>query len=215
MLDNNTFDNISHEHLEYYSFLSLSKLLDRHDIEAFDVELNDVNGGSFRIYVRHKGSEIMEFEGAAKRIEELKRAELRAGLDKIDTYLRFAEKINGIRKNLLSMLEGEVGKGKKIFIYGASTRGLVVLQFCGISNKLIAAATDMNKDKWGKYIVGTGIPIVPIDEYRESHPDYLFILPYHFLKELIQQERQYLIDGGKFIVAIPKVRIIDKSEIQK
>ncbi|MDE1854713.1 MAG: class I SAM-dependent methyltransferase [Candidatus Micrarchaeota archaeon] len=213
MLENNTFDNISHEHLEYYSFLSLNRLLARHDMEAFDVELNDVNGGSFRIYVRNNNSKTKVFDGAEKRVAELKESETRLGLDSANSYLKFAERIKKIKTELTSLLKKEVAGGKKIFIYGASTRGLVVLQFCGIDNKLIAAATDMNKDKWGKYIVGTGIPIIPIDEYRRSRPDYLFILPYHFLKELVQQEKQYLVDGGRFIVAIPSVRVIDKSKI--
>ena len=99
-------------------------------------------------------------------------------------------------------------KGKKIFIYGASTRGLVVLQYAGIDNRIIKAATDMNPEKWGKYIVGTGIPIISIEQYRKEKPDYLFVLPYHFIEEIKEQEKEFLKKGGKMIVAIPKFEII-------
>jgi NDP-4-keto-2,6-dideoxyhexose 3-C-methyltransferase len=208
MLENNTYDNICHEHLEYYSLLSLSNLLSRHELEAFDVELNDVNGGSFRIYIRHKGSHIQGFAGSEERIEKQKAYEKRMGFQNRAVYDKFAEHIEKSKKELVSFLTEEVRKGKKIFIYGASTRGLVVLQYAGIDNRLIKAATDMNPNKWGKYIVGTGIPIVSIEQYRREKPDYLFVLPYHFLEEIREQEEAFLKAGGKLIVAIPKFKII-------
>lgn len=212
MLENNTFDNISHEHLEYYSLLSLENLLRRHDMESFDVELNDVNGGSFRIYVRHKDGKVKVPSGGEERLNELRKKEKRSGLGDKKTYARFAESINQTRKDVMSFLEGEVKKGKRFFIYGASTRGLVVLQNFGIDNKLIEAAVDKNPDKWGKYIVGTGIPIISIEDYRKKRPDYLFVLPYHFLEEIKNQEREFLKHGGKMIVAIPEFRVITGND---
>jgi hypothetical protein len=211
MLENNTFDNISHEHLEYYSLTSLENLLNRHDMEPFDVELNDVNGGSFRIYVRHKGAKIRGFPGAEKRLKELKENEKEKGLGKNKAYDEFARKIEGIRRDLMGFLNQEVKKGKRIFIYGASTRGLVVLQYFGIDKNLIEAAVDKNPDKWGKYIVGTDIPIMSVEQYRKEKPDYLFILPYHFIEEIKDQEKDFLKKGGKMIVAIPRFRIITSS----
>jgi NDP-4-keto-2,6-dideoxyhexose 3-C-methyltransferase len=208
MIEKNTFDNISHEHLEYYSLLSLSNLLERHEMEAFDVELNDVNGGSFRIYVRHKTSKIKGFDGGEKRLKKQEAYELQMGFDESRVYTKFAEHIEKSKRDLMTFLRQEVKKGKKIFIYGASTRGLVVLQYFGIDNKLISGAADMNSDKWGKYIVGTGIPIMSVDEYRTKKPDYLLVLPYHFLDEIMVQEAQFLKNGGKMIVAIPDFRVI-------
>jgi len=210
MLENNTFDNICHEHLEYYSLLSLQNLLNRHDMEPFDVELNDVNGGSFRIYIRHKGGNIKSFPGAEKRLRKIKAYEGKMGFDNNKAYDKFAKKIEKIKGDLMDFLNQEVKKGKKIFIYGASTRGLVVLQYFGIDKKLIKAAVDKNPDKWGKHIVGTGIPIMSVEEYRKEKPDYLFLLPYHFIEEIKDQERNFLEKGGKMIVAIPKFRIITK-----
>jgi hypothetical protein len=212
MLENNTFDNISHEHLEYYSLMSLENLLNRHDVEPFDVELNDVNGGSFRIYVRHKGAKIRGFRGAEKRLRKLKDNEKEKGFGKNKAYDEFAREIEEIRRDLMGFLNQEVKKGKRIFIYGASTRGLVVLQYFGIDKELIEAAVDKNPDKWGKYIVGTGIPIMSVEQYRQEKPDYLFVLPYHFIEEIKDQEKDFLEKGGKMIVAIPRFRIITSSK---
>jgi hypothetical protein len=211
MLENNTFDNICHEHLEYYSLLSISNLLNRHDMEAFDVELNDVNGGSFRIYIRHKGGKIKSFPGAEERLRTLKAYEEKMGFDNNRAYDKFAKRIEKTKSDVMDFLNQEVKKGKKIFIYGASTRGLVVLQYFGVDKELIKAAVDKNPEKWGKYIVGTGIPIMSVEEYRKKKPDYLFVLPYHFIEEIKDQERNFLEKGGKMIVAIPRFRIITKS----
>lgn len=212
MLENNTFDNICHEHLEYYSLLSLSNLLERHDMKAFDVELNDVNGGSFRIYIKHKESSIRGFQGSEKRMEKQKKREEKMGFDDCRVYDKFAQRIEKTKTELVGFLKQEAKKGKKIFIYGASTRGLVALQYAGIDNRLIKAATDMNPEKWGKYIVGTGIPIISIERYRKEKPDYLFVLPYHFIEEIKEQEKHYLKAGGKMIVAIPKFQVISNRD---
>jgi SAM-dependent methyltransferase len=213
MLKNNTFDNISHEHLEYYSLLSLEYLLRRHGLEVFDVELNDVNGGSFRIYVRQEASKIEGFKGARERVARLRAREINEGLDSISVYKKFERRIEKTRSELLTLLKNENKKRKKIFIYGASTRGLVVLQYAGIDSKLIKAATDKNPNKWGKYIAGTNIPIVSIAEYKRAKPDYLFVLPYHFIDEIKKQNSDFLKNGGKMIVAIPKLRIISKKSV--
>jgi hypothetical protein len=212
MLENNTFDNISHEHLEYYSVLSLSNLLDRHYLEAFDVELNDVNGGSFRIYVKHKGAQVKGFLGSEERLIKQKNYEEKMGFDNLKVYDEFAKQIEKSKKELMTFLSREVKAGKKVFIYGASTRGLVVLQYFGIDNKLIAGSADMNSDKWGKYIVGTGIPIMSVEEYRKQKPDYLLVLPYHFLEEIKEQEKDFLKNGGKMIVAIPHFKVIANNK---
>ena len=208
MLSNNTFDNISHEHLEYYSFATLNYLLRKHNLEPIDVEINDVNGGSFRVYIKKAGAKIKPFAGSSERIEKLVLYEKNLGLDKIKTYNAFADRIKKIRADLLNLLNEKKKERKKIFIYGASTRGIVILQYAGITKALIDAATDKNKDKWGKYIVGTGIKIIPIDQYRREKPDYLFVLPYHFIDEIKEQEKEFINRGGKLIIAIPSVRVI-------
>jgi hypothetical protein len=210
MVENNTFDNISHEHLEYYSLLSLTNLLERHNLKAFDVELNDVNGGSFRIYAKHKNANLKCPAGCEERLEKQEKYEKKMGFDDSKIYSKFTQRIEKGKKDLLEFLNQERKKGKKIFIYGASTRGLVVLQYYGIDNTLISGAADMNSDKWGKYIVGTGIPIMSVEDYRKQKPDYLLVLPYHFLDEIRQQEKDFIKNGGKMIVAIPDFKVITK-----
>jgi hypothetical protein len=214
MLENHTYDNISHEHLEYYSLLSLENLLKRHGFEIFDLELNDVNGGSYRLYVRKSGAQLRELPGAAQRVKGLRDKELRLGYDDRRVYVNYAEEIATLKNQVLAALAREKKAGKRVFIYGASTRGLVVLQYCGIDSRLIAAAVDKNSDKWGKHIVGTGIQVIPFNDYRRNPPDCLFVLPYQFKQEIINQERDFLLNGGKMIFALPTVEIVTKNALK-
>jgi hypothetical protein len=215
MLDDHTYDNISHEHLEYYSLLSLENLLKRHQFEIFDVELNDVNGGSYRLYIRKAGARLKPLAGAERRVAALRKKELSLGYDDRKVYQTFSKELGDLKKQLRAVLAKAVKAGKRIYIYGASTRGLVVLQYCGIDRKLIAAAVDKNSDKWGKYIVGTGIQIIPFDDYRRDLPDYLLVLPYQFKREIMHQEQDFLKKGGKMIFALPTVKVVGAKALKK
>jgi len=214
MLSQNAFDNICHEHLEYYSLLSLENLLKRHKLEVADVELNDVNGGSFRIYIRHQGggSNLNLKEGAAERVENLRSYEAKLNLQNKKIYDEFAARVENIKHKLFSFIKGEVAKGKKIYVYGASTKGNTLLQYCGLDHRLIVAAAERNPDKWGKKTVGTLIPIVSEEEARRAKPDYFLVLPWHFLKEFVERERDFLKEGGKFIVPLPEFKIISSNQ---
>jgi hypothetical protein len=214
MLENNTFDNISHEHLEYYSLLSIENILKRHDMETIDIELNTVNGGSFRLYVKHKNGSVKPFADAEERLRRQRAYEEKMQFGDREVYNVFATRIKSLKNELKSFLQKENEKGKSIFIYGASTRGLIVLHHFEISNELIDAATDKNSQKWGKYIIGTGIPILSIEEYRKRKPDYLLVLPYHFLEEIQNQEKIFLEKGGKMIVPLPELRVVGKDDLQ-
>ncbi len=214
MLNDHTYDNISHEHLEYYSLLSIENLIKRHALEIFDVELNDVNGGSYRLYIRKRGAKLNEQLGAAQRVKDLRNKELRLGYDDRHVYANYAKEIAVLKEQVMETLNREKKSGKRIYIYGASTRGLVVLQYCGIDGKIIAAAVDKNSDKWGKYIVGTGIQVISFDDYRSNPPDCLFVLPYQFKQEIINQERDFLLNGGKMIFALPTVEVVTKNALK-
>ncbi len=104
---------------------------------------------------------------------------------------------------------------EKIIIYGASTRGLVILEYCGIDSNRIQHATDKNSDKWGKYLSGTGIKVIPLEEYRNLHPDYLLVLPYQYTYEIANQERKFLEEGGKLIIPLPFPRVLDINYFDK
>lgn len=206
MIQQNAFDNICSEHLEYYSLASLNVLLKRHNLEVFDAELNDVNGGSFRTYIQHQGARPI-----SNNVRKLEKLEKRLNLSDRKTYQDFTSRIIVFKKNLVDFVKKEKAKGKKIYGYGASTKGNTLLQFYGLNSKLIKAIADRNPDKWGAKTIGTLIPIISEEEARKQNPDYFLVLPWHFLSEFIRRESKFLKRGGKFIVPLPKFKIIGEK----
>ena len=204
MLKINDFPNVCHEHLEYYSLFSLENLLKRHGLEVFDVLLNDVNGGSFRIYIQHRGA-ARPVNG---RVLKLRKLEKKLSLINKKVYQDFVFRINELKKMTRNFINDEVKKGKKVYVYGASTKGNPMLQFYNLTYPTIEAAADRNPIKWGKKTIGTLIPIISEERARLERPDYFLILPWHFLKEFIKREEDYLKSGGKFIVPLPNFKII-------
>ena len=209
MLENNSFDNIVHEHLEYYSLRSLEYLLAKYDLEVFDLEINDVNGGSIRIFIKHKN--CVQY-AILKNVNDIRINEKKMGLDDIEPYLDFADRIRKLKDETCNFIASKVESGKKIYVYGASTRGNALLQYYGLDNNLIKAAADRNPIKWNKKIVGSNIPIISEEQARIDNPDYFLVLPWYFLDEFIKRENTYLQKDGKFIVPLPKFQIIDKSK---
>lgn len=206
MLNLNSFDTICHEHLEYYSLAPIDFMLMNNGLEAVDVEFNDVNGGSFRVYIMHKGKKEQ-----SKRLLNARKREKLLNLSSDKPYKVFRNNINRIRTGLISLIKSEHNLGKKIFVYGSSTKGNTILQFCNLNNEIITAAADKNPDKWGRLTPGTNIPIISEEEARNENPDYFLVLPWHFLNEFVIREKKYFESGGKFIVPLPEVKIIDKS----
>jgi len=210
MLENNAFDNIVHEHLEYYSLKSLEFLLNKNNLEVFDVELNEINGGSIRAYIKHKSSKF----SISKKVNDLRNYEKKYGLEGNKPYYQFAERIKNLKKKTYNFIKNEVADGKKVYVYGASTRGNTLLQYYDLDHHLISAAVDRNPTKWGKKMAGTKIPIISEDKGRKDNPDYFLVLPWYFIKEFEQREKNYLNEGGKFIVPLPKLQIIDSLGIE-
>ncbi len=206
MLENNAFDNVCHEHLEFYSLRSLENLLARHDLEIFDVLLNDVNGGSFRVYIRHSGSVICGKEGLP-RVQALEEYERGLHLENLRPYEAFASRVEKIKEEVCGFIRQEAAKGKRIYAYGASTKGNTTLQYFGLDRSLIPAAVERSPDKWGKLTVGTWIPIISEEQMRKERPDFLLVLPWHFLKEFLKREETYLESGGEFVVPLPHFRV--------
>jgi len=202
MLKQNAFDNIVHEHLEYYSLLSLNNLLNKHGLEVFDVELRQLNGGSFRTYITFKGKRRI-----TKAVEKLNKYEKRLGLNKKKVYLDFAKRVKSNKKKLFEFIKKENNKGKTVYLYGASTRGNTLLQYFNLDNKLIKKAVERNPEKWGKIIASVGIPIISEAEARKDKPDYMLVLPWFFKKEFLKREKRYLDNGGHFIFPLPKFEI--------
>lgn len=206
MLEQNGFDNIGHEHLEYYSLGTMRTLLEKHGLEVFQVETNDVNGGSFRTFICHKGRYPI---GESVPCMEENEARLRLGDPA--TYKTFALSIERVRAHARDFVVGEVKRGKTVYVYGASNRGNTILQYCGLDHSVIKKAADANPEKWGRKTVGTLIPIVSKEEARRDKPDYFLILPHHFLQEIRNDEKEYLESGGKLIVPLPEFRLVARG----
>ena len=206
----NAFDAVCHEHLEYYSLRSLEPLLARHGLEVADFETNEVNGGSFRAYVVHRGSESAGVFERWGRVESARASERRLALEQAVTYEEFGARVRQVGDRLRAFLLKERARGKEISAYGASTKGNTLLQIFGIDQRLIRSAAERNPEKWGKYTVGTWIPIVSEAEAR-AHADYFLILPWHFLADIRSREREFLERGGKLIAPLPEPRVIDSA----
>lgn len=214
MLQQNDLGNICHEHLEYYSLRSLEYLLNLHGFTVFDAVLNDVNGGSIRVFIRNSGADPNAFgeevyrKQAAERLFRLRENEAKLKLDQPTPYLGFAERVQAIKRQVHDFIKDEVERKRKVFVYGASTKGNTMLQYFGLDHSLIDAAAERNPDKWGKVTVGTRIPIISEDEARAAKPDYFLVLPWHFIEEFKMREREYLSSTGRFIVPLPQFVLI-------
>ena len=194
MLEKNDLGNICHEHLEYYSYESIVYLFEKNGLEIFKVEKNDINGGSYRIFARHYK------KGSIKIKEKFTKKD----------YKDFYKRIERNKETCFDFIKKETEKGKKVYVYGASTKGNTILQYYGFNDKLIKGAADKSKEKWGKYTVGTLIPIVSEEKARKN-ADYFLVLPWAFLKTFYEREKKWLKKGGKFIVPLPYFRVVDKN----
>ena len=213
-LKRNAFDGICHEHLEYYSLFSLENLLTRHGLEIFDAEYRPINEGTLRFYIRKKGKgeNLKIIPGAEKRLKEFRDEEKAMGLSSKRAYDDFVARVDEIKKKTNAFIDGELMKGKKIYGYGASTKGNTLLQYFNLDNTKLIAIADRNPDKWGKKTVGTNIPIVSEEDARKENPDYFFILPWHFLPEFKEREEKFFKQGGGFIIPLPEFGVVEITE---
>jgi len=217
MIEQLAFDNICHEHAYYYSLNSLEKLFNKNGLKIVDCSLNDVNGGSFRVYTQKKDAKVESFgtgplrDVCKFRISSLKEYENKnIDISKPIVWERYQRQIEDLKKQTVDFIKAEKAKGKIICGYGASTKGNTLLQWFGLDNTLIDAIAERSPYKFGLKTIGTNIPIKSEEEVRAMKPDYMLVLPWHFIKEFVEREKEYLHGGGKFIVPCPKFEIIGK-----
>jgi hypothetical protein len=205
MLRTNSYDTICHEHLEFYSFKVVKNILENADLRVVDVQMNAINGGSFAVTACKKDA---AYKSNMPVINWMIKQEEDMGLDTPKPYRDFEDRVFRHRKNLTELIESLVADNKKILGYGASTKGNVLLQFCGLTKEHIPYIAEVNEDKFGCFTPGTNIPIISEKEARAMKPDYFLVLPWHFKNGILEREKEYLSNGGKFIFPLPEIEIV-------
>lgn len=214
MLEQLAFDNICHEHARYYTMQTLQRTLRRAGFDVVDVELNDVNGGSFRVTAMRDDGDLHRFASAPYR--DVAHYRRRALLDREnatdanerDTWMEFWREVNKLGEQVGGFIRDVRRAGKSVWAYGASTKGNTLLQLFGLDSTLVTAIAERSPAKYGRRTVGTNIPITDEDEWRRAAPDYTLVLPWHFISEFRLRERAYLDGGGRFIVPCPVFDVI-------
>ena len=208
MLAMNSYDTICHEHLEYYSLAVLERIMLAAGLKVFNVSLNNINGGSIRCFVTHENNFRHRGADHALRLRALRQQEFDLELDTDKPYRNFQNRIDAHRDELSALLKKLKAEGKQIHIYGASTKGNTILQWCGIDKSTITVAAERNPDKFGARTLGTDIPIVSEEASRAMKPDYYLVLPWHFKEEFLQREAELVRQGIKFIFPLPNIEIV-------
>jgi SAM-dependent methyltransferase len=208
MLELNSYDTLCHEHLEYYSLAVIEFILKKAGMKLMDATLNDINGGSVRCYATHADNFSYGAHEYQQNIAKLRTREFDLELDTDKPYRYFQDRIDFHKKELNTFLRKLKKEGKKIHIYGASTKGNTILQWCGIDAGIIDCAAERNPDKYGAMTLGTDIPIVSEAESRAMKPDYYLVLPWHFKTEFIEREQEMLQQGVGFIFPLPELIVV-------
>ncbi|MFH2205128.1 MAG: class I SAM-dependent methyltransferase [Elusimicrobiota bacterium] len=202
MLDATAYDTICHEHLEYYGLRQIRWMAERSGLKILDVETNDINGGSFAVRLARQDSARPENSPA---IEKLLRQE--EALAEMRPYEAFRERVLRQRESLVEFLRQAKAEGKRVLGYGASTKGNVILQYCGLTEADIPCIGEVNTEKFGCFTPGTRIPIVDEKQARADQPDYLLVLPWHFKSFFLKKETDFLRAGGKLVFPLPQIEI--------
>ena len=200
----NSYDQFYDEHVHLFSLLSMSKILSKTDLNVFDVEIINTHGGSIRFYVCKKNSRFKK----TKNLKKVKSIEVKQKLHKIDTYRKFSSRVKKSKKDLRSLLSKLKARNKKIISYGATYKSTTVFNYCDIGEKFIDYVIDTTPNKQGKFTPGKHLPIISPELGLDNNVDYAFLGAWNFEKEIKQKEKSFLRRGGKFIVHVPKVRII-------
>lgn len=210
MLEQNAYDTICHEHLEYYSLAVIEYILRKTDMKLIHASLNNSNGGSIRCYATHIDNFSFDDKAAHHALATLRLREFDLELDTDKPYKNFQDRIEKHRDELNGLLKKLKSEGKNIHVYGASTKGNTILQWCNIDHTIIDCAAERNADKFGARTIGTDIPIVSEKESRALKPDFYLVLPWHFKEEFLKRERDTINRGTGMIFPLPTIEIVTK-----
>jgi SAM-dependent methyltransferase len=202
LIEQNQFDTIYHEHYSYLSLLAVERILDRHGLVVFDIEELPTHGGSLRVYAAHAGHGFETSRSVAK----VRADEAAAGLDGLEAYAAFGERVRRTKRALLKYLIECKDKGLSVVGYGAPAKGNTLLNYCGVRTDMIDYTVDVSPHKQGLYLPGTAIPIMAPERIYETRPDVVLILPWNLKDEITEQMAKVRSWGGRFVVPIPEVR---------
>ncbi|MCP4912759.1 MAG: class I SAM-dependent methyltransferase [Oligoflexia bacterium] len=206
MLQTIDLGNINHEHLEYYSLDSLNYLFEKYQLEIFDIKTNKVNNESYRIFIKKKDGTYPVSELAKQRVQDAFIEDRQYNTK--EAFEKFFQEVDKAKEECLQFIKKANEEGKSVWVYGASTKGNTILQYYGLDHKLIQKAAERSPEKYGKYTIGTKIPIVSEDEARKASPDYFLVLPYTFINEMYEREKDWRDQGGKFLVPLPEFKVL-------
>ena len=205
LIEENQFDTIYHEHFSYFSFSAVRRIFNQYGLELFDVEELPTHGGSLRIYACHEDSHQKPIHD---RVEELLNREKALGMESLDYYETFNEKVKETKRKILQFLIEAKRQGKQVAGYGAPGKGNTLLNYCGIRTDFLDYTVDRSPHKQGYFLPGTHIPIYPPDKLKETKPDYVLILPWNLKEEIISHHKYVNEWGGKFVVPIPELKVM-------
>ncbi|MFX1328516.1 MAG: methyltransferase domain-containing protein [Promethearchaeota archaeon] len=205
LIEKNQFDTIYHEHFSYLSLLTTKSVFEAHNLEIFDVEQIPTHGGSLRIYAKHKEDDSKEISNNVKELIDL---EISKKMNSIDYYKDFQKKADRIKYEFVKFLIQQKTDGKKVIAYGAAAKGNTLLNYCGIKRDLINFIVDKSPYKQGKYLPGSHIPIINEKEIKKFKPDFIIILPWNIKDEIIEQLNYVKEWGCRFVITIPKLKIL-------
>jgi hypothetical protein len=200
------FYDVVHEHLEYYSLKSINYLMERNGLTVIDASTNFANGGSLRVLVTHKENN----KSKSKRYEEILAEEEKSNLEQVSTYIDYRQKINEIIEKTKKFIINELENSQLVIGLGASTKGNVLLQICGIDKNLLPFISDRNKDKVGLRTLGTDIEIISEEKARKINPSAMLVIPWNFKEEILSREDNYIQNGGKMLFLMPYPYYVDK-----
>jgi len=205
MLEQNAYDTICHEHIEYYGLKQIKWMTDLVGLKIVKIERNSINGGSFTIVVAKINSSYTE---ASELVASILAEEKHAGLNTFAPFLEFRNNIFRHRDELVSLIHNIRENGQSIFGYGASTKGNVILQFCNITARDVPYIAEVNRDKFGCVTPGSLIPIISEAEAHAAKPDYFMVLPWHFRENILVREASFLRNGGKLLFPLPRLEVV-------